>query len=125
VSDDEINQSLTIHATDSTHFFRLRKASRPPQHCCHSCFPLASKPQNATGHTARFSDRQLPRRPLQNRLVSSNEATASDWEVTGDLTLNLRAERLDNNGRVYSITFECSDDSGNTSTAVTRVAVLH
>jgi hypothetical protein len=47
-----------------------------------------------------------------------------DWEITGDLTLNLRAERSGNGtGRVYTITIQCTDDSGNASTAVAQVTV--
>jgi hypothetical protein len=58
--------------------------------------------------------------------VSSNEGNASDWEITGDLTLNLRAERSSNGpDRVYSIIVECADDSANTSTAVANISVSH
>ena len=59
--------------------------------------------------------------------VTSNEAGSSgDWQVTGDLTLDLRAERSGNGaGRVYTITIECADDSGNTSRALATVAVPH
>ena len=47
-----------------------------------------------------------------------------DWEITGDLRVNLRAERSGNGaGRVYTVTVECADDSANTSTVVTRVTV--
>jgi RNA polymerase sigma factor (sigma-70 family) len=50
--------------------------------------------------------------------------TTAGWEITGDLTVNLRAERsAAGTGRVYSITVECRDDSGNASTAVVHVAV--
>jgi uncharacterized repeat protein (TIGR03803 family) len=59
--------------------------------------------------------------------VSCNEAGASDWEITGDMTVNLRAEsrgRGSNDvGRVYNITVECADDSGNTSTKSVRIGV--
>jgi hypothetical protein len=48
------------------------------------------------------------------------------WELTGALTLNLRAERLGSgSGRAYTITVEAADASGNTSTASTVVAVPH
>jgi hypothetical protein len=50
--------------------------------------------------------------------------TTAGWEITGDLTVNLRAERsAAGAGRVYSITVECRDDSGNASTAVVHVTV--
>lgn len=52
--------------------------------------------------------------------------TTPDWEITGDLTLNLRAERSGNEtGRVYTVTIECTDDSGNGSTALAHVTVPH
>lgn len=66
--------------------------------------------------------------------VSSNEPvdglgdgnTAPDWEITGDLTVNLRAERSGNgNGRVYTLTVECTDACGNSSTRTTEVTVPH
>ncbi len=50
--------------------------------------------------------------------------TEEDWEITGDLTLKLRAER-DPHGssRVYSITVESRDAAGNASTQVVTVTV--
>jgi hypothetical protein len=66
--------------------------------------------------------------------VTSNEPTnvdggghrAPDWEITGDLTLNLRAERAGTGtGRVYTITVQSTDDSGNNSTALAHVTVPH
>ncbi len=66
--------------------------------------------------------------------VSSNEAinglgdgnTAPDWVVTGDLSLNLRAERSGKgSGRVYTITVECTDACGNSSTENVDVTVPH
>jgi N-acetylneuraminic acid mutarotase len=60
--------------------------------------------------------------------VTSNDAEndGSDWEITGALTLNLRAEK--NAGgcaRVYTITVRCTDASGNSSTATVTVTVPH
>jgi hypothetical protein len=50
--------------------------------------------------------------------------TLGEWEITGDLTVNLSSERLGaDTARVYSITVECRDDSGNVSTAVIHVTV--
>jgi len=58
--------------------------------------------------------------------VDDRGQTAPDWEITGDLTLNLRAERSGNGtGRVYTVTVQCTDDSGNSSTAQTHVTVPH
>ena len=43
--------------------------------------------------------------------VSSNELiTGSDWKITGDLTVTLRADRLGTgSGRIYTIELGCTD----------------
>ena len=52
--------------------------------------------------------------------------TSPDWEITGDLTLDLRAERSgQGDGRVYTITIECTDASGNPSAKDVTVIVPH
>jgi len=52
--------------------------------------------------------------------------TAQDWEINGDLTLNLRAERSGaENGRVYEIIVKCADLSGNSATEIVSVTVPH
>ena len=67
--------------------------------------------------------------------VTSNEPingtgdgdTAPDWELFGDLTADLRAERSGNgNGRVYTLEVTCTDLSGNVSDpAFAEVRVPH
>ncbi|MBA4137398.1 MAG: hypothetical protein C0518_08805 [Opitutus sp.] len=50
--------------------------------------------------------------------------TANDIQITGAMTLNLRAERSGSgNGRTYTITVEAKDASGNTSTQTVTVSV--
>jgi hypothetical protein len=70
----------------------------------------------------------------QIRSVASNEPvdgtgdgdTAPDWQITGALTVNLRAERAgDNNARVYTITVQCTDKAGNKATKDVTVTVSH
>jgi hypothetical protein len=52
--------------------------------------------------------------------------TSSDWEITGPLTVDLRAERAGTgSGRIYTITVECRDASGNVSTGTVQVTVPH
>jgi len=59
-----------------------------------------------------------------NETGSRNGTGNTDWEITGDLTLKLRAERSGSGSqRIYSITIECTDDSGNSSRAVVHVTV--
>ena len=52
--------------------------------------------------------------------------TPSDWEITGDLTVNLRAERSGiGDGRLYTITVQCIDACGNSSIQDVIVTVPH
>ncbi len=47
-----------------------------------------------------------------------------DWQVTGPLTLLLRAERAGMGaGRVYTVTLACTDAAGNTTTSTVTVTV--
>lgn len=64
--------------------------------------------------------------------VKSNEAenyqgdgdSTPDWSITDTLALQLRAERsATGNGRVYRITVECTDESGNTGRREVEVIV--
>ena len=62
--------------------------------------------------------------------VTSNESadgagdTAPDWEITGALSANLRAERSgQGSGRIYTIVVECKDASGNAATGSVTVTV--
>lgn len=59
--------------------------------------------------------------------VTSDDPTfvADDYEITGDLSLNLRAEKTQKDGRVYTITVEAVDASGNSSLGVTTVGIAH
>lgn len=46
--------------------------------------------------------------------------------ITGDLTVDLRAERAGGGtGRVYAITIRCIDGAGNSATASVEVTVPH
>ena len=83
---------------------------------------------------ASASDNCDPEPTCSITSISSNEPevglgdgdTAPDWESTGDLTVNLRGERSGaGRGRVYTITAECTDASGNTSTQSVNVDVPH
>lgn len=59
--------------------------------------------------------------------VSCNDPnfSPSDVEITGPLSLNLRAERTQGNDRVYTITIEAVDASGNAAFGTTTVTVTH
>lgn len=49
--------------------------------------------------------------------------TTPDWEITGNLTVKLRAERTNNQNRIYTLTVTSTDSSGNTSTSTVQVFV--
>jgi hypothetical protein len=58
--------------------------------------------------------------------VASNEPGAEQWQLTGPLSLTLLAERNGSGtGRVYAISVQCADESGNASVATTTVTVPH
>lgn len=59
--------------------------------------------------------------------VSDNETDeADDWEQTGDLTVDLRAQRDGGgNGRTYTISVTCTDGEGNNSDGTVEVTVAH
>ncbi len=51
---------------------------------------------------------------------------AGDWQITGDLSVNLRAERLgQGHGRSYAILVKCEDMDGNSSLSTVTVLVPH
>ena len=52
--------------------------------------------------------------------------TDQDWFITGDLTVDLRAERSGKgDGRIYTIIISCIDGCGNSSIGTTPVMVQH
>jgi tripartite-type tricarboxylate transporter receptor subunit TctC len=60
--------------------------------------------------------------------VTGNDGSSSaDWQVTGALTLNLRADRSGGakSGRTYTVTLQCTDDANMTSTKTVAVVVPH
>jgi len=62
------------------------------------------------------------------KVTGPDGATASDWEVTGPMSANLRSDRTgrDKNGRVYTMQLACSDPASNlTATKTVAVTVPH
>jgi hypothetical protein len=75
-----------------------------------------------------------PRPGCRITSVSSNQPETGrgagpkvkDWEIVDDLTVKLRAERSGKEGdRIYTLTVECVDQSGNNSAGTTTVTVPH
>jgi len=94
----------------------------PPDHKMQPVVVTLSSTDNCPGSSCRIV------------AVSSNEVvnaagdgnTQTDWQITGSHTVSLRAERSGTGtGRIYTITIECTDASGNTSRSSTSVAVPH
>jgi hypothetical protein len=62
------------------------------------------------------------------QVSGTDGATASDWQVTGPLSVDLRAERSgkEKNGRVYTVQLQCTDPASSASTMKTvSVTVPH
>jgi hypothetical protein len=55
--------------------------------------------------------------------VTGSENVTGDWQITGGLTLQLRAKRSGKTSRVYTITVESRDAAGNVSTKTVTVTV--
>jgi len=55
--------------------------------------------------------------------VTCHQPATGDWVITGDLTLDLRARRSGGTTRIYTITIECTDASGNSATGTVNVTV--
>ena len=79
--------------------------------------------------TVNAVDNSDPSPVVRITQVTCNEPRASstpDWELTGPLSLNLRADRSGNGkGRVYTVMVQCQDASGNVSSASVDVPVPH
>lgn len=79
--------------------------------------------------TVDASDNDDPSPVAQITQVASNQPqnpSSPDWEITGPLTVKLRAERSGNaGGRTYTISVQCKDASGNVSSASVDVSVPH
>ena len=73
------------------------------------------------------TDDSDPSPACQISSVTSNEpSAASDWSVTGPLSLSLRADRNGlGPGRIYSITVKCTNVSQLSASAEVSVLVPH
>jgi hypothetical protein len=61
-----------------------------------------------------------------NEPANSNAVATGEAVITGNLTLNLKAQRNGaGNGRVYTITVKCTDNGGNITTGTVNVVVPH
>lgn len=89
--------------------------------------PVARKPKKSDPKSSGFlKDKENPEDDKKGD-DDDNEVEPRDlvdWEITGPLSANLRAERLlPGEGRFYTITVRCTDEAGNSSVGVTTVFV--
>ena len=77
--------------------------------------------------TMDVTDNSDPAPVCQITDVTSNEAAAETaWQITGPLTLDLRAQRFGMGmGRIYTITVSCTNSSQLSSSATVTVSVPH
>ncbi len=122
---------VTVHDTMRPTIKSMRSSSNvlwPPNH---RMVPVTLFPSvSDTCHAARScSISGVSSNELVNGVGDGDTApdwTAPDWEITGDLTVNLRAERSGKrSGRVYTITVQCTDAFANNTTKTMTVTVPH
>jgi hypothetical protein len=105
--------------------------TRPPAIAAVSASPNVLWPPNnklvPVSVSVSDSDTCDPKPVCKITQITSNEAiTSADAQITGNLTANLRAQRLGSGtGRIYTLTVQCTDASGNSSTAGATVSVPH
>ena len=115
------NVEVSSNASDTT----------PPVFLSISASPNTLNPPNKqmvpVTVTASVQDDTDPIPLVRIFSITANETiTSADYQITGLLTVNLRADRDGNgDGRTYTIHVEAIDASGNRSVATTTVTVPH
>jgi hypothetical protein len=65
-------------------------------------------------------------RPTSRRSIPAAATRSFDWRITGDLTVELRAERIGAAAqRIYTIYIETLDHAGNRTVSTATVTVAH
>jgi hypothetical protein len=113
-----VTQSTSVTVGDTT----------PPTISSMSASPNVLSPPNhkmvAVSVSVSATDSCDPNPMSKIISVASNEPGSNEFQITGDLTLNLQAERSGGgNGRMYVITVQSTDASGNSSTQTVTVMV--
>ena len=120
-----VTRTFNVNVVDSTAPSITALTASPNQ-----IWPPNHKMVNVT-LTASVSDSVDPSPFTHIISVSSNQSTNGngdgntdvDWEITGNMTLKVRAERAGSSDRIYTITVESVDDAGNASTRTVTVRV--
>ena len=107
--------------------FRLSFDTTPPEITSITASPSVLQPPNGkmvpVALTVVATDANDPVPKCKITGVTSNQSATGDWVITGDLTLGLRARRSSGTARIYTITVQCTDSSGNTATGTVSVTV--
>ena len=115
---EPVTQSTSVTVHDTT----------PPTIASISASPNVLSPPNhkmvAVSLSVSATDICDPNPTSKIISVASNEPGPNEFQITGDLTLNLQAERNGGgNGRMYEIIVQSTDASGNSSTRTVTVMV--
>ena len=115
---EPVTQSTSVTVHDTT----------PPTISSMSASPNVLSPPNhkmvAVSLSVSATDICNPNPTSKIISVASNEPGPNEFQITGDLTLNLQAERNGGgNGRMYEIIVQSTDASGNSSTRTVTVMV--
>jgi hypothetical protein len=93
---------------------------RPPNHQMVSVTVSVSATDNCDPHPTCRIVQVCSSEPV----TSMGDNTAPDWEITGDLTVNLRAEVAGKDApRIYTIHVLCTDAAGNRTRQTVTVSV--
>jgi pimeloyl-ACP methyl ester carboxylesterase len=112
--------SVTVLADDVTPPTILAVAADPSV-----LWPPSNKLETVT-ISVEVVDDQDPQPACAVSGVTADEPAAGDAFVTGPLTVDLRAARLGTgDGRVYAVEVVCTDEAGNSASAVAEVTVPH
>jgi len=127
----------SFNETTKSFFVTVLADTTPPDVLRISATPGILSPPNhemvAVTIVVEATDDQDPNPTSQIVSVTSNQPIdgtgdgdqSPDWEITGPLTLNLRAERASGEDRVYTITVVTSDATGNTTTSTVTVTATN
>lgn len=113
-----VTQSTSVTVRDTT----------PPTITSLSASPNVLSPPNhkmvPVAISVKASDICDPNPKSKIISVTSNEPGADQYQITGDLTLNLQSDRNGSgNGRVYTVVVQAADASGNAATKGVTVTV--
>ena len=119
----------------------LAPSTKPATPLTPHSFPLASitsvtaSPSSLWPPNGKMTEVSVQAAPADNcnascritQISGTDGASSADWQITGNLTAALRADRSGKakDGRTYTLTLNCSDDAGMSTTKNVAVTVPH